>query len=54
MFKKILICSIFFSSPAAADPLEIDFLVQLFLHYVHPDTPTLADHDYPRPFYRSR
>lgn len=36
------------------DPLEIDSLVQLFLHYVHPDTPHLADNNYPRPFYRSR
>jgi hypothetical protein len=36
------------------DPLEIDSLVQLFLHYVHPDTPQLADNDYPRPNYRSR
>jgi hypothetical protein len=36
------------------DPLEIDSLFQLFLHYVHPDTPTLADNDFPKPFYRSR
>lgn len=36
------------------DPLEIDSLVQLFIHYVHPDTPELADRDFPRPNYRSR
>jgi hypothetical protein len=36
------------------DPLEIDSLVQLFLHYVHPDTPDLADFPFPRPNYRSR
>lgn len=36
------------------DPLEIDSLVQLFLHYVHPDTPELADFSFPRPNYRSR
>lgn len=36
------------------DPLEIDSLVQLFLHYVHPEMTHLADKDYPRAFYRSR
>jgi hypothetical protein len=36
------------------DPLELDSLVQLFLHYVHPEMTHLADNDYPRPFYRSR
>lgn len=36
------------------DPLEIDSLVQLFLHYVHPEMTHLADNDYPRAFYRSR
>lgn len=36
------------------DPLEIESLVQLFVHYVHPDTPHLADGDFPRPNYRSR
>jgi hypothetical protein len=36
------------------DPLEMDSLVQLFLHYVHPDVSHLADNDFPRPFYRSR
>lgn len=36
------------------DPLEIDSLVQLFLHYVHPANSGLADFDFPRPNYRSR
>jgi len=36
------------------DPLEMDSLIQLFLHYVHPDASHLAERDYPRPFYRSR
>jgi hypothetical protein len=36
------------------DPLELDSLVQLFLHYVHPEMTHLADNDFPRPFYRSR
>lgn len=36
------------------DPLEMDSLVQLFLHYVHPETPHLADGSFPRPNYRSR
>jgi hypothetical protein len=36
------------------DPLEIDSMVQLFLHYVHPDSSHLAQSDYPRPFYRSQ
>ena len=36
------------------DPLEIDALVQLFIHYVHPDRPELADFSFPRPNYRSR
>lgn len=36
------------------DPLELDSLFQLFLHYVHPDMPDLADNSYPKPNYRSR
>lgn len=36
------------------DPLELDSLIQLFLHYVHPDNPSLADKPFPRPNYRSR
>jgi hypothetical protein len=36
------------------DPLEIDSMVQLFLHYVHPDVSHLAERSYPRPFYRPR
>lgn len=36
------------------DPLEVDSLVQLFVHYVHPDNAELADFPFPRPNYRSR
>lgn len=36
------------------DPLEIDALVQLFVHYVHPDNANMADFPFPRPNYRSR
>lgn len=36
------------------EPLELDSMVQLFLHYVHPDTPELADKSFPMPNYRSR
>ncbi len=36
------------------DPLEIDSLVQLFLHYVHPDNAHSADYPFPRPNYRNR
>lgn len=36
------------------DPLEIDSLVQLFLHYVHPETPHFADRSFPRPNYRPK
>ena len=36
------------------DPLELDSLVQLFIHFVHPDSTHLADNPFPRPKYRSR
>lgn len=36
------------------DPLEIDSLFQLFLHYVAPENIHLAEYSYPLPNYRSR
>lgn len=36
------------------DPLEIDSLVQLFIHYVHPNNSHNADFPFPRPNFRSR
>jgi hypothetical protein len=36
------------------DALEIDSLVQLFLHYVHQDNTSNAQFSFPRPNYRSR
>lgn len=36
------------------DPLEVESLVQLFIHYVHPDNADRADFSFPLPNYRSR